>query len=80
MLIGSSASFVTTESGAPQTVFVRKGTFTRDALGRITQSTNEVHVDDGSASSGQVTAECFVYDKFNRFKAAWTTASYVTQT
>ena len=77
-LMGLSASFVTTESGAPQTVFVHKESFIRDALGRITQSTNEVPVADGSASSGQITAECFKYDKFNRLKAAWTTASYVT--
>ncbi len=69
-----SASFVTSESGSAQTVFVQKDSFTRDVMGRITMSTNEVPVADGTAADGQVTAECFTYDGFNRLAAAWTVA------
>jgi len=69
-----SASFVTSESGSAQTVFVQKDSFTRDVMGRIVQSTDEVPVSDGTAADGQVTSECFAYDGFNRLSGAWTVA------
>ncbi|MCB2413570.1 hypothetical protein LGT39_12025 [Demequina sp. TTPB684] len=73
-LTGLSASFVTDESGSSQTAFVQKDSFTRDVMGRITTSVNEVPVADGTAADGQVTAECFAYDGFNRLSGAWTVA------
>jgi len=79
-LTGLSASFVTNESGSAQTVFVQKDSFTRDVMGRITTSTNEVPVLDGTAANGQVTAECFTYDGFNRLSGAWTVAGAGTAT
>ncbi len=69
-----SASFVTSESGSAQTVFVQKDSFTRDVMGRITTSLNEIPVADATAADGQVTAECFAYDGFNRLAGAWTVA------
>jgi RHS repeat-associated protein len=73
-LTGLSASFVTSESGSAQTAFVQKDSFTRDVMGRIVTSTNEVPVADNTAAAGQVTAECFTYDGFNRLSGAWTVA------
>ncbi len=73
-LTGLSASFPIVESGSPQTVFVQKDAFVRDVMGRIVQSTAEVPVADGAVGAGQVTAECFSYDGFNRLASAWTVA------
>ncbi len=73
-LTGLSASFPIVESGSPQTVFVQKDAFVRDVMGRIVQSTAEVPVADGAVGAGQVTAECFSYDGFNRLTSAWTVA------
>jgi len=49
-------------------------------MGRITTSTNEVPVADGTAANGLVTAECFTYDGFNRLSGAWTVADASTPT
>ncbi|NTV38427.1 MAG: hypothetical protein HGA51_00495 [Demequinaceae bacterium] len=67
-------------NGKHQYVTVQHDEFTRDVMGRITQSTNEVPVAvdadgaGGNPAVSQVTAECFTYDGFNRLAAAWTVA------
>jgi RHS repeat-associated protein len=63
-----SASFDTDDAGPLPAVFVQNDVFERDDAGRIIRSENRV-VD---AITGEVSAECFVYDGFNRLAAAWT--------